>query len=577
MLDDRTIRVEGVSAIVDGQFVLRDVHAEFPAGKVTLLLGSNGCGKTMLLELMAGLRKPAAGQVYVGTEALWPGNKPNRRLLCAIGLSMQQPEDMLFARTIREEFHYSLKPVRMPEQRRVRAAERALARWLHGATGDGWLDRDPLALSGGQRRRLAMALTDAAEPDWLLLDEPTAGLDRQVLAGFRRRLAERRQSGKGTVVVTHDPELLIHEADHVVLMREGRHVWSGTPDRLAARPELFAEAGMALPEELQLAERLRAAGFQLPGGWPEAEALAAALAAQTANEAAKAAVRELDAAGGAVGQPTDADNRPAPTPDAGPAKPAAAVAARVPPMAAFDPRALWFCCLALTAGIGMQTTWPGWLAGAAVSVLCIRLSGLPASAWLRPAKALVLFALITSLAAGFQPGEAVWFDTEAALATFRRFSKLVMMALLGFTLMAGISPMRLKLALERALSPFARFLPVRKLALASSLTLRFMPLLLASWDRFARIAASRGKRPVKPGSVPLSLIAMTVVPFLLALIRLGDTLSAMLIVRGVGRAEDHPARRPATGVSPAFTRRDFWLCGGTALVLALLLVIKKTV
>lgn len=589
MPETPTIRVQGVVCVLDGKPILRGVDAVLPAGKVTLLLGCNGSGKTMLLELLAGLRKPRSGHVYIGTESLWLGNKPNRNLLPVLGLAMQNPEDMLFGRTIREEFTYSLTPYRLPVARRGAVAERALARWLDGGiagSGDDWLDRDPLALSGGQRRRLAMALTDAAEPDWLLLDEPTAGLDRPVLEQLRHRLAARRKAGKGTILVTHDPEELIHEADQVVLMREGRVIWSGTPEQLAARPQLFTQAGMALPDGLQLAEQLRAAGFSLPQGWPDANSLAESLAASRVVASGRAI--ETDTAEEPerprdewtteqtdIACTAETDSTLAGTTATGHARTAAAPSTAL--IGSFDPRALWLSCLMVTAGIGMQTTWTGWLAGAIVSALCIRLSGLQARVWLRPAKALFLFALITSLAAGFQPAANIPFDTGLALATFQRFSKLVMMALLGFTLMAGISPMRLKLALERAMSPLAPFLPVGRLALAAALLLRFLPMLLAAWDRFARIAASRGKRPVKPGSVPLSLIAMTVVPFLLALIRLGDTLSAMLTVRGLGRADQSAPRKPAHDLAPVFARRDVWLCGSAALVLILFLIIEKTV
>lgn len=245
----------------------------------------------------------------------------------------------------------------------------------------------------------------------------------------------------------------------------------------------------------------------------------------------------------------------------------------------------------------MQTSWAGWLAGAATSVLAVRFSGVPARAVLRPAKALLLFALITSLAAGWTPsGEAAFpvggsFDVPAAVETFRRFSKLAMMAMIGFSLMAGISPWRLKRALEKGLSPVAsRGVPVGRFVLASALLMRFLPLLFETWERFARIAASRGKRPVKPGTVPPSLVAMTVVPFLLALIRLGDSLAAMLAARGGGwssaplppEARQRRIRKTEPGrtaaedgmAEPAFTRRDALLVTGSAALLALFTFIK---
>lgn len=613
MADKDGIRVEGAVYSLGGKPVLNGVHAVFPAGTVTLLLGRNGCGKTMLLELVAGLRKPDRGAVFIDGQPLWQGRKPDRALLFRVGLAMQNPEEMLFARTVREEFAYALKPYRWPEERRRRAAHRAAGWWLAGKTGgdpekgadaSGWFGRDPLALSGGQRRRLAMALTEVPDPDWLLLDEPTVGLDRAVLERLRMRLAERRTAGKGAIIVTHDPEELMDVADRIVLMRDGRVTWAGTPGQLAGEPGRFAEAGLEPPERLRTMEALRNAGIDWPdgwrNGWPDAESLADALAARLASAAPVSAfpaagepagrIRETDAGveratAGSIGGDAAKDG-PDPAgrmvgrtvgPSAGRAvRHAAGQTDGASPLAPFDPRALWLACLAVTAAIGMQSSWAGWLAGAVVSVMAIRFSRVSFRVIVKPAKALMLFTLVTSVAAGWQPASGVPFDTPLALDTFRRFSKLVMMALLGFSLMAGISPLRLKQALERGLAPLAKFgVPVGRFALASALLLRFLPLLLEAWDRFARIAASRGKRPLKPGSVPFALIAMTVVPFLLHLIRLGDALAAMLAVRGVGQADAAGGRR-LPGITPAFTRRDAVLLGAAALLFLSFLLMEKT-
>lgn len=650
MAADGSIRVERAAYALDGKPILRGVDAVFPAGTVTLLLGPNGSGKTMLLEVIAGLRKPDEGQVRIDGEPLWRGKKPNRRLLLRLGLAMQHPEQMLFARTVREEFAYSLKPFRLPDRQRIAVMNRSAVAWLDdGRSGksrpsSGWPDRDPLALSGGQRRRLALALTEAPGPDWLLCDEPTAGLDGEIRERLRDRIRERRAQGKGAIVVTHDADEWLEMADQVVLLRDGRVVWAGPPHRLAETPDLWRKAGLDPPEPLVTAERLRRAGFHVPSGRLDPEAWAEALAAalpsaskdpkaigepagrpgvppaggmpedeaaddgrpdMAANEDRpdKAAEegRLGDAAGvesaiggwpadpAKAGRPSDAASDGEPCGAANvrtdvaetggsslepeePAKPAATTS----PLDSYDPRALWLACLAITAGIGLQSAWPGWFAGLMASVVAIRFSGVPARVFVRPAKALLLFALVTSLAAAWEPSADAAFRIDAFLATFRRFSKLAMMALLGFSLMAGISPWRLKTALENGLAPLAKIgVPVGTFALASALLLRFLPMLLESWDRFARIAASRGKRPLKPGAVPFSLVAMTVMPFLLDLIRLGEALSAQLAVRGAGRsgAGGTAPHVGKSGASPSFTRRDARLVAAAGLVLAAFLLI----
>jgi energy-coupling factor transport system ATP-binding protein len=499
-------------------------------------------------------------------------------------------------------------------------------------------------LSGGRRRRLAVAATEVTEPDWLLLDEPSAGLDRSSLRRLLSTLAERRAAGRGAIVVTHDPEDWLSLADSVVLIRDGRAIWSGSPAELADHPEWWGKAGLELPEPLRTAEWLRRSGFRPPSGFPDPETLAEALASQAAGSMPDrspppvpddSAARQSYAADGrdafvagadaacsrladertqpladglvAAGMERGAD-RTGPPGGITPSVPQAGSGLREPgsgrlsPFTAFEPRALWLACLAVTAGIGIQTSWAGWLLGAVTSLLVIRCSGVPPRVFAKPAKALLLFALLTSLFAGWSPSSAAAFDAHSAVETFRRFSKLAMMALLGYSLMAGISPYRLKRSLEKGLHPLAGLgLPVGRFALSASLLLRFLPLLLESWDRFARIAASRGKRPVKPGSVPLPLVAMTVVPFLLALIRLGESLADMLALRGAGgrpersgrlaagqspRHAESPAiaRRGAPGrrhrrpgdPAPAFSRRDLLLIAGSVLLFALFLLTENT-
>ena len=578
--DGKGIFVERAVCAPGGQPVLSGLDVHFPAGTITLVAGRNGSGKTMLLEMMAGIRKPDGGQVYVDGIPLWRGRKPDPRALGRLGFAMQHPEQMLFARTVREEFACSLKPCRWPASRQQAAVERAVARWMDAA-GDGavagWLSRDPLAMSGGQRRRLAMAVTEAPEPDWLLLDEPSAGLDRPMLERLRRRLAERRAEGRGAVVVVHDLEDWMDLADRIVLMRDGRIVWTGTPDRLADHPAPLKEAGLALPEPLLVADLLRKAGFCPPAGWPDPAAMAEAVAAQGALADGPAG----GDGGNADGHDPTGRGEPEDGPEAESGGPETdACAPSLPATAAFDPRALWLAGLIVTAGIGMQTSWAGWLAGAAASVLAVRFTGVPPRTALRPVKALLLFALITSVAAGWDPSAGDRplpfgpFDLETAVATFRRFSKLAMMALVGFSLMAGLSPYRLKKALEGGLAPLAaRGVPVARFALASALLLRFLPLLFETWERFARIAAFRGKRPVKPGTVPPSLVAMTVMPFLLALVRFGNDLAAMLAARGIGGTGGGPYI--VRGPSPSFARRDALLAAGAVTLLAVFILIEN--
>src|SRR5690606_19992166 len=150
-------------------------------------------------------------------------------------------------------FEYNLRPYRMERGQRAAAIADALERHLGHVDADAERIRssDPFTLSGGQKRRLAMALVSCTEPQWLLLDEPTAGMDNEGIAAPRSWLTAPRSAGSGAIVTTHDPEKLWDIADHVVLMQGGRFVWSGPPEALQAQPDVFAAAGMAKPERLR--------------------------------------------------------------------------------------------------------------------------------------------------------------------------------------------------------------------------------------------------------------------------------------------------------------------------------------
>ncbi|MDG0812510.1 ATP-binding cassette domain-containing protein [Cohnella rhizosphaerae] len=165
-------------------------------GRIVVLLGANGAGKTRLLELAAGLRE--ADDVQAVFEALpsqpRAGGKTRARRheLLAYSYAAQSPEDQLFARSVKEELDYVLRPYRLDKEARKDRITDALqsAGW-----GADWLDRDPFAMSGGERRRTALACALAAPAPWLLLDEPTAGLDAQGCDRLAGSLAQERRRG----------------------------------------------------------------------------------------------------------------------------------------------------------------------------------------------------------------------------------------------------------------------------------------------------------------------------------------------------------------------------------------------
>jgi energy-coupling factor transport system ATP-binding protein len=187
--------------------VLRDINLTLAAGEPALVAGRSGSGKTTLLELISGLAEPDAGQVLWNGDAL---SARQRRWLC--GLVFQFPERHFLGLTVGQELRLGQKRWRSEQ------AEAVLRRvGLEGVP----LQREPERLSGGQQRRLALAVQLLRDPRVLLLDEPTAGLDWQVREEVLQLLADLGRD-RALLVVTHEPELLRHVIDRGWRLENGR-------------------------------------------------------------------------------------------------------------------------------------------------------------------------------------------------------------------------------------------------------------------------------------------------------------------------------------------------------------------
>jgi len=272
--------------------LLKDVHMTFKAGEITLLIGRNGAGKSTLLETMAGIRTIQSGIIELGTDQLWiehtrRRSRLNSEVVHKLGISMQNAESQWFASSVREEMLYSLKPYGLDASSMEERIREALAKT--GLPAE-LLERDPWSLSGGQQRRLSLACLLACEPDWLLLDEPTAGLDAGGIRRLCAVLEAHRAAGRGAVVATHDLDALLPLADAVAVV-------SGGTVRAAAKEAAIAHAASApqalraldaLREEAALSlEKLIARADERP--WPAPKELASALAIELANRAGEKA------------------------------------------------------------------------------------------------------------------------------------------------------------------------------------------------------------------------------------------------------------------------------------------------
>lgn len=246
------LKVESVSHVYGrgtplAQVALEDVSLDVEVGELVVVLGPSGSGKTTLMRLAAGLLSPTAGSVLVdGAEA-------SRAARGVVGLAFQRPETQFFAATIEEDVAFGPRNLGSTPAAAVDAARRALEDV--GLDPRVFSTRSPFTLSGGEARRAALAGVLAMGPRYLLLDEPTSGLDvagrRAVCSIVRSTLAR-----AGVVVVTHDAEEFLGEADRVVVLRCGRTIFNGGVEALLVRAGALEDEGTWVPPESVRAQLL---------------------------------------------------------------------------------------------------------------------------------------------------------------------------------------------------------------------------------------------------------------------------------------------------------------------------------
>ena len=264
-----------VDARNDTHPALDGVSLEVKRATNTVIIGQTGSGKSTLLRLLCALELPDVGRIVVdGTDTR--DRKGRRALHGHVGYVMQHPERQLFAETVAEDVAFGPKNLHLPEDEVTRRCRRALK--LVGLLG--LEEASPFELSGGQQRMCAIAGILAMQPNILILDEPTAGLDPRRRGDLSRILRVLQRSGVTIVQVTHSREIAVR-ADEVIVLDQSRVMTHGTPREVFSyrNETLLHESGLGLPTSLDWARRLRAAGVACAEAPLTLEELAQSIAA----------------------------------------------------------------------------------------------------------------------------------------------------------------------------------------------------------------------------------------------------------------------------------------------------------
>lgn len=235
---------------------LEDVSFRLEPGEFAAIIGHTGSGKSTLMQQLNGLLRPDSGKITVGEVCITDPSTKMTEVRRKVGLVFQYPEYQLFEETVAKDVAFGPKQVGMTGEKLDRVVEESIR--LTGLDYEEVKERSPFELSGGQKRRVAIAGVLAMKPEILILDEPTAGLDpsahRDVLELIRRI---HRQERMTILLVSHNMGDIAELADRVLVMNRGKLVMNGTPAEVFSRGEPLWEMGLGLPPATEFMERLK--------------------------------------------------------------------------------------------------------------------------------------------------------------------------------------------------------------------------------------------------------------------------------------------------------------------------------
>ena len=253
------------------------VNVEFRPGELVAVIGHTGSGKSTFMQHLNGLLAPTAGRVLVDGQDIFATKEATRDVRFKVGLVFQYPEYQLFEETVYKDIAFGPKNMKLSEaevDERVREAAGFVG------IGEELFEKSPLELSGGQKRRIAIAGVIAMRPRVLILDEPTAGLDpggcEEIIGNI---LEYRARTGSAVLLVTHSMDDAARIADRLVVFHEGSIAMDGTPEEVFSRPAELTAMGLDVPQSAAIAQALRERGADIPGSVYTLEQLKAAVAA----------------------------------------------------------------------------------------------------------------------------------------------------------------------------------------------------------------------------------------------------------------------------------------------------------
>lgn len=240
---------------------LKDVSLEFNDGEYVAIVGSTGSGKSTLVQHLNGLLKPTTGHVYLDGQDIHDKSFPLRDARRQVGLVFQYPETQLFEETVEKDIAFGPRNFGLPDSE---VAERVTQAMNAVGLDDSFRELSPFELSGGNIRRCALAGILAMRPRFLVLDEPTAGLDPAGRFQILQMVAAMNREGTGIIMVTHNMDDAAAYADRIIVMDRGAVAMDDTPSGIFTRTDEIVALGLDVPFCVKLGAALRSKGIVFP-------------------------------------------------------------------------------------------------------------------------------------------------------------------------------------------------------------------------------------------------------------------------------------------------------------------------
>ena len=228
------VSTKGVDFSYDGKLAVKGVSCEISEGSITGIIGHNGSGKTTLAKMMAGLYKPTSGQIRI--NGIEPYSLPAEQIVRQVAYLPQSTAGMFFTGAVTQELNYTPKAI---------GSEPIITPEMIGLSNLG--DEHPESLSTGQRQRLALGCALSSDPEILILDEPTKGLNQKERLVLTEQLKDLQNRGKTTVVISHDWPLIARTTNNVLVMDQGQLVCQGPTEKVLQDRNFFDKLGLSLP------------------------------------------------------------------------------------------------------------------------------------------------------------------------------------------------------------------------------------------------------------------------------------------------------------------------------------------